>query len=145
MRTMLRAALGIALLGMLSTTAIAEEKPAQKDAVTAASEAATAWLKLVDAGDHAASWKEAAAYFQASVKEPQWVEAASAARKPLGKLVSRQLAGNQQATELPGAPDGEYVVLSFSSSFENKKKTIETVTMMKEKDGAWRASGYFIK
>jgi hypothetical protein len=46
---------------------------------------------------------------------------------------------------LPGAPDGEYVVIQFATSFENKKSAIETVTPMLDSDGEWRVSGYFIK
>ena len=48
-------------------------------------------------------------------------------------------------TSLPGAPDGQYVVIQFKSSFTNKKTTIETVTPMLDKDGKWRVSGYYIK
>jgi hypothetical protein len=48
-------------------------------------------------------------------------------------------------TSLPGAPDGEYVVIQFGTSFENKKTAIETVTPMLDKDGKWRVSGYYIK
>ncbi len=48
-------------------------------------------------------------------------------------------------TSLPGAPDGEYVVISYETSFTNKKSAIETVTPMLDKDGKWRVSGYFIK
>jgi hypothetical protein len=48
-------------------------------------------------------------------------------------------------TSLPGAFDGEYVVIQFETSFENKKSAVETVTPMKDKDGRWRVSGYFIK
>jgi hypothetical protein len=66
-------------------------------------------------------------------------------RQPLGALVSRQVKSAQPMTELPGAPDGHYVVMEFESSFANKKAAIETVTFMLEKDGQWRSSGYFIK
>lgn len=48
-------------------------------------------------------------------------------------------------TQLPGAPDGEYAVIQFETSFANKKSAIETVTPMKDPDGKWRVSGYFIK
>jgi hypothetical protein len=44
-----------------------------------------------------------------------------------------------------GPPDGEYVVIQFETSFENKKSAIETVTPMLDQDGKWRVSGYFIK
>ena len=46
---------------------------------------------------------------------------------------------------MPGAPDGEYVILQFDTSFADKKAAIETVTPMKDKDGKWRVAGYFIK
>ena len=48
-------------------------------------------------------------------------------------------------SSIPGAPDGEYVVIQFKTSFENKKSGIETVTPMLDKDGKWRVSGYYIK
>ena len=66
-------------------------------------------------------------------------------RKPLGGLVSRRLKSAQPATSLPGAPDGEYVVMQFESSFAAKKTAVETVTFTRGKDGAWRASGYYIR
>ena len=49
------------------------------------------------------------------------------------------------ATELPGAPDGEYVVLEYETTFERKKKGAERVVMMKEPDGSWRAAGYYVR
>jgi hypothetical protein len=51
----------------------------------------------------------------------------------------------EYATSLPGAPDGEYVVIQFETSFENKNDAVETVTPMKDEDGKWRVSGYFIR
>ena len=33
----------------------------------------------------------------------------------------------------------------FDAQFENKAAAVETVTPMREKDGSWRVSGYFIK
>ena len=68
-----------------------------------------------------------------------------AARKPLGKLILRKVQTKIYKTALPGAPDGEYVVIQFETSFENKKTAIETVTPMMDKDGKWRVSGYYIK
>jgi hypothetical protein len=46
---------------------------------------------------------------------------------------------------LPGAPDGEYVVIQYETSFEKKAFAIETVTPSFEKDGIWRVSGYYIE
>jgi hypothetical protein len=46
---------------------------------------------------------------------------------------------------LPGAPDGEYVVIQYDTGFEHKQSAVETVTPMLDKDGKWRVSGYFIR
>ena len=69
----------------------------------------------------------------------------AAARKPLGKVISRELKIAVCKTSLPGAPDGQYVILEFETSFENKKSVIETITPLLDKDGQWRVSGYYIK
>jgi hypothetical protein len=111
----------------------------------AAESAARAWLALVDAGNYDGSWSAAAALFRQRVPESQWQSAASSVRGPLGALKSRTLQSATFKSALPGAPDGEYVVVQFASSFENKASAIETVTPMKDPDGAWRVSGYYIR
>jgi hypothetical protein len=63
----------------------------------------------------------------------------------LGKLINRQIKSKTYAKQLPGAPDGQYVVIQFASSFENTKTATETVTPMLEEDGLWRVPGYYIK
>lgn len=87
----------------------------------------------------------AAAYFKKAVDQPGWQKQLDAARTPLGKLISRTLKSAKYATSLPGAPDGEYVVIQFDTSFQNKQSAVETVTPMKEPDGRWRVSGYVIR
>jgi len=107
-------------------------------------EAMQAWLKLVDEGAYTQSWAEACQYFKGMVKQDQWEQAMKGARQPLGKMISRNLKSAEYKTSLPGAPDGEFVVIIFETSFENKKSAIETVTAMLEKNGMWKAAGYFI-
>ena len=111
----------------------------------AALSAAEKWLIMIDEGKYSESWRDAASYFRNAVKQEQWEQSLQAHRKPLGKLVSRKVKSKAYKTSLPGAPDGEYVVIQFETSFENKKRSIETVTPMIDKDGKWRVSGYFIK
>jgi hypothetical protein len=107
--------------------------------------AAQKWLALIDAGNYSETWKEASAIFRGAVTEPGWENSMNTFRQPLGDLVSRKLKSAQHMTELPGAPDGQYVVMQFETSFANKKSAIETVTFMLEKDGQWKSAGYFIK
>jgi len=75
----------------------------------------------------------------------RWRGCATSVRGPLGEVVSRELRSAQFTTTLPGAPDGEYVVIESGTDFENKASAIETVIPMKDPDGSWRVSGYFIK
>ncbi|MGO9061807.1 MAG: DUF4019 domain-containing protein [Candidatus Binataceae bacterium] len=118
---------------------------ADQAAVEQATQAADAWLKLVDAGDYAASYQQTSSLFKDLVSQAKWTEKAGAARKPLGKLDSRRMKTAQYEATLPGAPDGQYVVVLYDSSFAHKKSAIETVTMMLDKDGKWHVVGYFIR
>ena len=103
------------------------------------------WLSLCDQAKYSESWKQAATYFKNAVKKEQWKQMAAAVRAPLGKVEKRDVKSKTYQTKVPGAPDGEYVIIQFNSVFENKKEAVETVTMMMDKDRGWRVSGYFIK
>jgi hypothetical protein len=125
----------VALTAAAATNAVAD--PAEQ--------AALAWLAAADAGDGAQTWSLAAPMFQSSVTSEQWTRALAAARGPLGALHKRTLSSLTHATSLPGAPDGDYAVLRFSSEFERKAAAVETVTTARQPDGAWKIAGYFIK
>jgi hypothetical protein len=68
-----------------------------------------------------------------------------AARSPFGALNTRRLKSATPAKTLPGAPDGEYVVMQFDTAFERKAAAVETVTAVHESDHSWRVVGYFIR
>jgi hypothetical protein len=108
-------------------------------------EAANSWLNLVDQQKYGESWQEASSYFKGAVSREQWQQSMESVRKPLGKKLSRSPKSKQYLTSLPGAPDGAYVVIQFQTSFEHKKSAIETVTPMRDSDGKWRVSGYYIR
>lgn len=123
------------------TNATASDTENEKAAIASAEK----WLILADEGKYIESWNEASEYFKQNIKQDQWEQAVQNVRKPLGKLISRKVVSASYKTSLPGAPDGEYVIIVFNTSFENKKSGIETVTPKMEKDGVWRVSGYYIK
>lgn len=108
-------------------------------------EAADTWLKLIDAHQYTKSWETAAELFKNGISMEQWKQSLNAARRPLGKVTKRTVKSKQYTTSLPGAPDGQYVVIQYETSFENKRSSVETVTPMLDKDGKWRVSGYYIK
>jgi hypothetical protein len=132
-----------ALFLFLPLIAAAAEK--RDDAEKKAVASAEAWLGLLDQSKYSEAWDSAADYLKNAVTKQDFGKSLAAARKPLGKVKSRELKSKQHATSLPGAPDGEYVVIQFNTAFENKKSSVETITPMLDKDKKWRVSGYFIK
>ena len=115
------------ILPSLALLAICLALPAhsQQAPEEAGKAAASNWLALIDSG--------------------QWQSAMHASRDPLGKVLSRKVKSAAFKTELPGAPDGQYVVIQYDTSFEHKQSALETVTPMLDRDGKWRVSGYYIK
>ena len=140
MRTKTRiVALLIAAVLVDRMAALAAEKPDE-----AAQAAAQKWLALVDAGNYGESWESAASAFKKALTKEQWVDAVGKARGPLGKLESRTLLGAKLMTELPNAPKGEYEVMQYEAKFPGQT-AVETITPMKDADGVWRVSGYYIR
>lgn len=111
----------------------------------AAQQAAIQWLASVDEGQYGASWDEASSLFKNAISRSDWEKALQGVRAPLGSLKSRKLKSSTFTRTLPGAPDGEYVVLQYQTEFERKASAVETVTPERDKKGIWRVSGYYIK
>ena len=128
------------VVASLVAPAVAADEPE-----AAAQAAAESWLGLVDAGNYAASWEQAAQVFKGAVKQADWGQMAAGVRTPLGKLVSRKLKSREYKEKMPGAPDGKYVVIQYDTVFEHKASAVETVVPTADPDGVWRVSGYFIR
>jgi hypothetical protein len=108
------------------------------------------WLTLVDTGKYSESWQEAAENFRSTVKQDQFGQMLQSVRKPLGKVISRKVISRKLKTKaygtaLPGAPDSQYVMIEFETSFQNKKSVMETVISMFDKNGLWRVAVYQLK
>ena len=130
---------------IILTLLLSCSKSSHPEEEQAAVEAATKWLALVDSAQYEQSWLESSEVFQGAISKVEWDRQLYGVRNPLGNLISREVQSTQYRTSLPGAPDGEYVVITFTTSFENKKSAIETVTPMKDSFGVWRVSGYYIR
>jgi hypothetical protein len=136
---------GVVVAYLVGSLVVASGVCAADKPEDAAQSAAEAWLKLVDAGDYAGSWEQAAKVFKGAIKQTDWSQMAAGVRNPLGKVVSRKLKSRQYAEKMPGAPDGKYVVVQYDTVFERKASAVETVTPMEDPDGVWRVSGYYIR
>jgi hypothetical protein len=134
----------MALVLFMCVLAVVAQTVAPKPEV-AAQAVAEKWLALVDEQKYADSWSQLAPSFKKEVSQRKWKSSMGEIRKPLGKLVSRKLKSAEFTKELPGAPEGEYVVLKFESVFENKTNVVETVTPMRDSDLVWRVAGYMVK
>ena len=128
------------LLVLVTTNAFADDSKKEEAALSAAE----SWLELVDAGSYAESWEEAASYFKGAIQEDKWVQSLRGVRAPLGQVLSRKLKSETYRSSLPGAPDGEYVIIQFDTSFQNKKSSVETVTPMLD-NGEWESLGVLHK
>ena len=116
--------------------------PTPQEAARAATEP---WLALVDAGKSAESWQKLDPAFAKRVGKKKWAASISEIRGRTGKLVSRKFKSAEYTKELPGAPEGEYVVLEFETVFARKDAATEKVTLILGRDLNWRVAGYAVK
>jgi hypothetical protein len=126
------------LLALALTTGT--EPQGQQPDVTAAN----AWVSLVDAKRWNDSWAAAGTLFKSQMPQTRWASTIAPVREPLGGVSSRVLKSATKSRSLPGAPDGEYVVVQFQTSFTNKAAATETVVLSHEASG-WKVDGYFIR
>ncbi len=111
----------------------------------AAIEAAEHFLFLIDNGHYAQSWEEAADFFKQQVPKQEWIRQISSLRPAFGRPVKRKVQFKNTAQKLRGAPDGDYLIIQYATSFSAKQQAMETVTPVLEKDGQWRVVGYYIR
>ncbi len=124
------------MLPLMSQASEAKQREARQVAMK--------WLALIDRKQYQASWEQAATLFKQQVKATAWSQQLAAVREPLGTVTSRIMIDATYTTSLPGAPDGEYVVLQFKTVFTNKKESVETITPMLD-GNRWRVAGYYIR
>jgi len=107
--------------------------------------AAQTWLATVDSGRYAQSWQDAAQGFRDAVPREKWEPLIESVRAQTGNFIARKVRSATYTRELPNAPKGEYVVIVFDARFEKATHAVETVTPMREADGTWKVSGYFVR
>ena len=89
------------------------------------------------------SWNQAGSMFRDQVMPEQWVASLKRFRQPLGGLVSRASSRVEFAKTLRGAPDGDYAIIHFTTSFKNGSAVTERLTLVME-DGRWQVAAYAI-
>lgn len=137
--------ISILITAFLIIVVLAQTSFSDQTKESAAISVAENFLQLVDSGRYSESWDATSRLFKSQISKQKWAEQLDTVRPLFGNIINRKIEDQKYTKSLPGAPDGEYVVIQFSTEFENKKKAIETVTPMLESDGEWRVSGYYIR
>ncbi len=133
-------AIGFLLLILLP---MINKTPSEEVAVKA-TDAAVRFLYLVDNGDYAKSWETSSKHMKAAVTGEEWNRQIAEIRDKVGAIVERS---RDDVSYLEGAgdlPEGEYVVITFDSSFKQRPAATETVTLAREENGEWLVAGYFL-
>ena len=135
----------VVVIGLSGLLAVGHATTAASKPEEAAKAVAELWLPLVDTGKYSESWEKMAPSFKEEVPKAKWISAVTQIRKPFGKLSSRKFKSAEYSKELPGAPEGEYVVLKYDSAFEKKAVAEETVITVLSQDLTWHVTGYSVK
>jgi len=140
-------ALLCSLIVMATALAHGTEKSHKRTDTQDGIDVALQWLKLVDEKNYQTSWETAAPEFQDAVSQEEWDKTVSKLRTAMGPLKERRLFHDRFTPVLPGVPDGEYIVLRFVTTFENKQNAMETVSLKRgeQEDRTWKVAGYFIQ
>lgn len=117
----------------------------ETQAIGDASSAAEAWLERLDAGDVMATWEGTSSLFRQLVDLEKWRASYDQVSSLFGRPLTRDLLTTEYRESIPGAPDGHYVVMEYSTEFERKREAVETVVAALDADGAWHVSGYFVR
>jgi hypothetical protein len=118
---------------------------AAADVDPAAQKSADEWLALVDTAKYDDSWSQAHSMFKEKVTKEQWVAGINDLVTRVGKIKSRKLKTATPTKTLPGAPEGDYTVFVYDSAYANLPAAADTLVTAKDKDGAWRVTGYFVQ
>lgn len=132
-------------LAMMFATPVVAVHAQEADHSKAGVAAAEQWLKLADADKGPETWSAAGTGFRSAVTSEQWTGMLQGARAPLGALKSRSLANARFTRTLPGAPEGDYVVIQYSAVYVNRPGVTETVVTARETDGSWKVVTYLIQ
>ncbi|MCE9615216.1 MAG: DUF4019 domain-containing protein [Lentisphaerae bacterium] len=120
----------------------APRHPAEERAAQAAAEQ---WLRDVDKADFGKAWDDASGFLKRALSRGGFEESMRTVQDTLGGSSGRSLSSAQYSDSLPGAPDGQYVVLEYTVVRERKERALESIITMRESDGKWRVAGYHVR
>ena len=92
-------------------------------------EKAASYLKLLDLGQYEKAWHDMSALFHDFNNPLHWQKRQETIRNVYGASDTRRLHSIRYRQSYNLSPDGQYVVVQFNSSYQNKSETRETVVL----------------
>lgn len=126
-------------LTVLSSAPAIATAPSAEAAEAAAARAAEDFLILIDESRWAESYAATGSQFRKANSLQVWTEVSERVRRPLGKVLTRNLVTNEF---VPAPPEG-YQLVKFASSYADGTSQVESVSLAWE-DGEWRVVGIVI-
>ena len=105
--------------------------------------AAYKWLAVIDEGRYYQSWQYAGELFKSRIEASQWDQVLKGTRSKLGALQNRTLSGYGKRQQFSNLPEGDYLVLKFSSQFETA--ALSEILVLTNERGELRVVAYFIQ
>lgn len=131
----------IALCALPASAFAQAATPTKPSTVTAPMPApddrARQWLTLVDDGNYAQAYAEAAPALRRHASADSWSSTVASVRAPLGAMARRDL----KAVDLGRT---RTAIVRYDSVFAHKAAAVETVTLSFA-DGGWSVSAYSVK
>lgn len=112
--------------------------------ISESKQAATLWLKLIDAGQYADGWNITGKIFRDAISCTDWEEKIQAVRGKLGAIQERKESKSFPLESTDGLPDGDYIVNEYSTLFADGGDLGERVTTVVSDDGSALVVGYYI-
>jgi DNA-binding CsgD family transcriptional regulator len=124
----------------IETVAGAEPASATLSEAAASARAAEHFLNLIDESRWAESYAATGAEFRRLNTLNAWTDVSARLRPQLGKLVTRNIIGNEY---VPAPPAG-YRLVKFRSAYASGTQQTESVSLAWE-DGSWKVAGIVIE
>jgi uncharacterized protein (TIGR03067 family) len=121
---------------------VADTAEAREAKLEAATRAAEAWLKLIDAGEYVRAWEEADAITKSNPRDEFAQFFQELARKN-GKPLTRTLTSREFERLGSGAPSDFSITLTYHVNYERAGDRTVTVGVVLQADGRWRVQTWW--
>ena len=101
-------------------------------------------LTLMDQAKYRDCWRQSSQHYKTQLNAEEWESQMKPVRNNFGALQKRVYKTSKTSKTLAGAPEGEYMVLEYTTSFANKPNVTETLVLSRE-GGGWKLAGYSVR